>query len=161
MKKLLIIVPFAAVLIFLVFYFRGPEYRIRKNLTALEGLLTKSPDELPIASLGRAGRVGTFFTEDCSITVGDPVPDIRGNSQLVAIVYRARQSFHRADVNFADISISVTDKNNAELTLTPTATVYEQGSLMGRVEAWEVELTMVKINGSWKIKKVTAIETLH
>ena len=134
---------------------------IRKNLTALEKLMTKLPDEAPIAGLSKAAKVGTFFTDDCIITLGSPIPDIRERSELVAIVHRSRQAFYKVNVNFADISISVPDKDTAEVTLTATAIVHEPGGLMGELEAREVELTLAKIGRSWKIKKVVGVETLH
>ena len=161
MKKLIIILCFAIILIFLIGKFNRDELRIRKNLTTLAQLLTKSPDEAPIVALGRANRIATFFTDDCIVTVGAPVPDICGNSELIAVVHRVRQAFYRIDVRFADISVSGIDKNTAEVALTATAIVYKPGSLRGEVEARELEVTMVKIDRLWKIQKVIVIETLH
>lgn len=148
-------------MIFLIGRLNRDELRIRKDLTTLAQLLTKSPDEAPIVALGRTNRIATFFTDDCIVTVGAPAPDINGNGELTAVVYRVRQSFYRIDARFADISVSVIDKNTAEVALTATAIVYKPGSLRGEVEARELEVTMVKIGRLWKIEKVIVIETLH
>ncbi len=161
MKKLIIILCFVIILVFLIGRSNRDELRIRRNLTTLAQLLTKAPDEASIVALGRTNRIATFFTDDCILTVGAPVPDIRGNSGLIAVVHRARQVFYRIEVHFADVSVSVIDKNTAEVALTATAIVYEPGSLRGKVEARELEVTMVKIDRLWKIQKMIVTETLH
>ena len=138
------------------------ESQIRKNLRSLQELLEKTSGESLIAGFRKAGKVGTFFVDDCRVTVGSPVPDIYGRSELTAVVQQTRKPAREIRVRFLDISVSVSsDRTNASVLMTAAATVYEAGSLRREIEAREVELNWVKANGSWKIKEVRTIETLH
>ena len=162
MKKLIIVISLVIAVAFLVIRIDRDESEIRKNLAAIETLLTKSSDEKPLAGFGRARKVGTFFTDDCYVAFGAPVPDIHDDGELLAVVQRVRHAVHRVEVRFDDISISVSDdRDSAEVILTATAIVYKQGNLKGEIEAREVESTAVKVDGSWKFRKVIGIETLH
>ena len=165
MKRLIFFTVSVILILIFLLDVRGnrDELKIRKNISDLESLLTKSSDENPIAGFSRAGKVGTFFTDDCYIAFGPSVPDIHDKDELVTTVQRVRHAVHRVDVGFTDISILSfsDDRDTALLTLTATAVVYESGNIKGKIFAREVESTLVKIDGAWKVKKAMGVESLH
>ena len=165
MRKVISVTVIAILVLLIGFVFLSrerDEHQIRKNLSLLRELLEKSSNESPVAGLGRAKRVGTFFVDDCRIGIGHPVPNIHGRNELVAIVQQARKSVYEMHVRFVDISMSVSgDRTGASVSMTAAATARSAGEFGPETEACEVEMVWVKIGRSWKIKEVREIKTLR
>ena len=117
---------------------------------------------MPITGFSKARKIGMFFTDDCKIAIGKPIPDINGSSELVGTVINARKSASEIRIRFLDISVSVSDdRTTALLKMTASAVVCNHGRPGREIEAREVEIALVKINKIWKIREVITVKTLR
>lgn len=165
MKKITIplILILAVLVIIISFMARNrDERRIRKNLGSLAVTVSKSKDEGTLAFIARIAKIKSLFTKDCRIVVGAPVPDIEGLEMLIGIFSQTLKSVDEVKINLYDISITIGEEQaTARTAMTAKATGPDSHG-GGRVtEAREIEMDWKKIDGTWKIDEVRAVQTLR
>ena len=165
MRKVIFILILLIVFVLVVFLVtRGnrDERQIRKNLGTLASLVEKGEKESIIQSGVQAKKIASFFLEDCRVEVGAPVPNIKGEQDLIAATTHIRQMVGNISVSFSDISITVEEnRTRARSTLTAAATVSSSLVEKGEVLPRELEMNWEKVGREWKIKEIGAVETLH
>jgi ketosteroid isomerase-like protein len=138
--------------------------RIRKNLNRLAAVALK-PRGTAIEGIDLFKRVAilrSLFTEDCVISPGEPVPQIRGLDELSAIFSQGINMVAELKVLFKDVSVSMAPGRAGA-----TATMTAEGigtDLQGggrQFEAREIEMAWKKVGGKWKIALVKEVKTLH
>ena len=157
MKKSTVIVMLALTISFVVIFFtlrHRDERRIRRHLSSLAATVSKPESEDNLALIGKTRKIRTFFTEDCQILVGDPVPEIGGLEMLVAVFSQVRGSFDEVDVDFRDISIIIGERHTAAKTLmTAKAIIFDPHENERVMEVRKIEMNWKKVKGRWKIAK--------
>ena len=135
------------------------EQRIRKNLALLADTVTKPGEgigEIPL--MGRTRTVQSLFTDDCTISVGRPVPDVTGIQQLTTVYFQAMRMTDAIEVTFHDVSVAIGDDGvSATTTMTAKATRAKDRA----IEAREVELTWKKLEGKWRIHRAESVRVLR
>lgn len=138
------------------------ERHIRKNLSSLAATISKSRDEGALALIAKAQKIKSFFTQDCRIVVGAPIPDIQGLEMLVAVFYQALRSVDEVNVGFHDISVTIGEEGiTAKTVMTAKATGPDPQGGERVTDAREIEMDWKKIDGTWKIAEVRVVQILH
>lgn len=156
----------SALVLFGVFAFwrtrEGPDERaIRQRLEAFRGEVNASTMD-GVGTAARAVQIGTYFTEDAVVDLGGGAVPIRGRERLMDMAARLqpRTSAFRLDLD--DIGIEVVPGGTA-------ADVLLTASFVRRIistgeqsrDAREFALVLVKADGTWRISKISAIDTLR
>lgn len=113
-------------------------------------------------ALANIQKIKSFFTQDCRIAVGAPIPDIIGHDMLMSTIYQARKIVDKIDVDFYDISVIIRENHiTANTTMTAKATGPDPQGGERVTEVREVEISWEKVEGVWKIADVQLIQTLR
>ena len=116
------------------------------------------------AGTARASRqIGTYFTEDAVVDLGGGAAPIHGRETLTGMAARSlqpRTSAFRLDLD--DVGIEVVPGGTAADVLL-TASFVRRTISTGEQsrDAREFALVLVKTDGTWRISKITAIDTLR
>ncbi len=165
MKKLILVLTFLLTASFIVFFLltrQGDERQIRKNLISLAAMVSKLGDESELIALANIQKIKSLFTRDCQISLGAPVPEIRGRDMLISALHQARRMVERIEVDFYDISVIIGENYmTAKTTMTAKATALDPQRGKRVMEAREVDMCWKKVEGEWKIAKVQLIRTLR
>jgi hypothetical protein len=146
------------VVVIFVFYKTRNERQIRRNISSLSTAISSilKNDGITVPQF-EVLRIVSFFTEDCQITIGRPLPKIYGRQDLIAAVYLAGKMYvGEVEVGFYDVSVSIAE-NAATATSTKTAVATRA---IGR-EILNIKMHWEKIQGRWKIATVESIPILH
>ena len=156
----------SALVLFGVFAFwrtrEGPDERaIRQRLEAFRAEVNASTMD-GVGTAARAAQIGTYFTEDAVVDLGGGAVPIRGRERLMDMAARLqpRTSAFRLDLD--DIGIEVVPGGTAADVLL-TASFVRRIMSTGE-QSWdarEFALVLVKADGTWRISKITAIDTLR
>ena len=139
---------------------RGEEAAIRARLAALADEVNRPPAE-GLALVAHAQSVGDYFTDDVSVELGPGAMPIQGRATLVGMVARlqSRTAAYRVAVEDVEVNLAedgATAGVAATVILTPRAPAEHEGH-----DAREFAVTMAKNDGTWRIARMTAVETLR
>jgi hypothetical protein len=119
-----------------------------------------SPETQGVGTLGRAAELGGFFTEDVVVELGEGTTPIAGREMLMAMAVRLQPRLSAFTVSFVDENIQLAaDRQSADVTLT-AAFIRRDPSARQSMDAREFKLAMRRVDGEWKMARVTAIDTL-
>jgi SnoaL-like domain len=112
-----------------------------------------------LATIAHAARIGTYFTEDIVVELGDGAPPIRGRQTLIAMATRLQPRTSAFTLELLDQNVTISAPSTAEVNV--TAAFRRRGRAAGEdaVEARELALRMVKTEGNWLVSEVKAVET--
>ena len=146
-------------------WWQGDKVLITARLNALvEQVNVHAADGL--GSLARAAQIGQFFTDDVIVELGRGSPPITGRDTLMAMAARLEPRTSGFTVKLADINVLVTPNDqSADVNLTaeiirkasPTPGAASAGPSM---DAREFAVIMRKVDGEWKVARLTAVDTL-
>lgn len=139
----------------------GEEGRIRARLDELaEAVSIEAPEPYP-ARLGRAVRIGSFFTEDVAVQLGAPFDDLRGRDTIVALATQAPVPEGGAEIEFVDVQVWIGPAGQrAEAVMTVTGSGIDRSG-EERVDAREIEVSLAKVEGTWLIAGVRGVDPLE
>jgi hypothetical protein len=141
-------------------YLRGDERIIRERLDALAGEVNEGGSE-GLGLVARAAKIGSFFTEDVTVDLGEGTAPIRGRRTLMAMAARLEPRTSAFTVAFDDVTVEVSDGAAAEVNLTATFTRQAGDTTDSSMDARELNVGMKKIEGQWLIARVAAVEPLE
>jgi hypothetical protein len=174
-KILLVIITAFLVVVAIVIIIRNrDEYRIKKKLKSLAALVTKSKgtNEVGVAFLSRVAALQKLFSKDCSVSLGETIPQMRGMEEFVpkmlgieeviAVYTQAMRSVSDITVTFHDISLNIEDnRKTAETLMTAKVKCSECYEGEEGIDAREFEMGWEKVDGKWKIQSVNEVKTLY
>lgn len=140
----------------------GPDERvIRQRLEALRTEVNASTMD-GVGTAARAAQIGDYFTEDAVVDFGRGSPPIRGRETLMGMVARLQPRTAAFRLELDDVGIEVVPGGAA-------ADVLLTASFVRRIvstgeesrDAREFALVLVKADGTWRISRITAIDTLR
>ena len=138
------------------------EKAIRKNLDELASLVEKAEKETVIQSGLRANRIASFFTTECRVAIGDPVPRLAAKQDILHLSTRIRQRVATIDVSLSDVEVFVDEGGSrATSTLTAAATV---SGLQGDGEEMlprEIEIEWTKDGKDWRIEAARTVDVFR
>ena len=140
----------------------GPpdERAIRGQLDALAAEFNAATTD-GLGTVARVARLAEFFTPDVVVELGKGSPPIVGRETLMGMAARLQPRTSAFTVETVDVIIDALEPERAEVTFTLVirrrSVVSGEESIDGREFAAE----MRKMDGSWRIGHVTAIDTLR
>lgn len=163
-RRTLLILSFAVIVLVVVFLLTSGDKDIRqiqKNLNIAVSLVEKKHEETIITSLTRVQKLASFFSEDCQIEVGSPVPEISSKNELISTASQLRQLVNDIKIKLSEVSITLQNHTTAKSTFVATAFVDSSLLEKGEVYPRQLEMTWEKIGKDWRIKKVKVVEVLY
>jgi hypothetical protein len=132
---------------------------IRNRLTQLAAEFNSSTtDGLGIAA--RAARLGSYFTPDVIIELGQGSPPIQGRETLMAMAARLQPRTAAFQLELKDVTVDRADDASAEIVFTALIRRRSFSSGEQSIDAREFSATMRKTD-EWRIAHVVAIDTLR
>jgi hypothetical protein len=138
----------------------GDEGAIRSRLEALADEANKPPAE-GLALVAHAASMGDHFTDDATVDLGPGTSPIEGREMLIGMVARLQPRTAAYQVRLEDADIRVADDGltagvGVTVSITPRRPAAGEGP-----DAREFALTMRKADGTWRIARITAVQTLR
>jgi hypothetical protein len=152
-----------AALALLVWSLRGSsdERAIREQLETLRAEVNRStPDGL--ANIARAANIGSYFTEDVVVDLGQGTAPIRGRLTLMGMAERLQPRTAAFRMELDDVGVEMTPgASTADATLTISFVRRSIPTGEESRDAREFALGLMKAGGTWRIARVTAIDVLR
>lgn len=139
----------------------GEKANVRRQLNALAHEVNSVA--LDSASLAaRTMRIGSFFTEEVEMNLGPGSAPIHGREMLLGMAERLQPRTAAFRLRFDDVIVNLaSDSLRARVDLTAVLTRRGGGSGDRSLDAMEFSLQMEKVEGQWRIARVTAVETIR
>jgi len=137
------------------------ERAIRERIEALRSAVNR-PTGDGLATVAHAAAIGSYFTDDVVVDLGEGTAPIQGRLTLIGMVERLhpRTSAFRMEVD--DLGVELTPgAATAEATLTVSFIGRSQATGEESRDAREFALALTKASGTWRIARVTAIDVLR
>jgi len=137
------------------------ERAIRSRIDALRKEINASTTD-GLGTLAHAAQIGSYFTEDVTIDLGEGATPIHTRDTLMGIAARLqpRTAAFRLDVD--DVSVEmVPGAAAADVLLTASFVRRSLSTGEESLDAREFSLVCQKDGGTWRIARVTAIDTLR
>lgn len=139
----------------------GEEAAITRRLTALTDHVN-SPAGEGLGAVAHAVEIGSYFTEDAVIELGPGTSPIQGRQMLVGMSARLQPRLAVFRLALDDIGVELAeDGSTADVRLTASFTTRRPGAGQDSMDARELALVMRQDGGSWRIARITPVETLR
>ena len=111
-------------------------------------------------SVSRAAEIASFFTDDVVVELGEGSTPIAGRETVMAMSMRLQPRLAQFTIGFADANVTVSpDKQSADVALT-VEFISRDPTARQQMDAREFKLGMRRVDGVWKMARVTAVDTL-
>ncbi len=115
-----------------------------------------------LGTLGRAADIGGYFTEDVVVDLGEDSAPIVGRATLVGMARRLQRRTTAFRLRFDDIGVRLREEGpSADVTLTAISTLRDVGEGGESTDARELRMALTKASGTWRISRITAVDTLR
>ncbi len=131
---------------------------VHRRLDAFAAEFNKSIGD-GLATVAHAARIGTYFTDDVVVELGEGAPPIRGRQTLIAMATRLQPRTSAFSLELVDQNVTISSPSTADVSV--TAAFRRRGRAAGEdaVEARELALKMVKMGGDWLVREVKSVDT--
>jgi SnoaL-like domain len=146
-----------------VWWFRTPgdEASIRRRLQAFVDHVNRTSSGGP-STASHAAAIGSYFTEDVRVDLGQGSTPIDGRETVVGMATRLQPRIAAYRLKFDDISVQIApDGASAEIHLAAEFIRRTVAAGEDWLDAREFTLAMRKVGDDWRIARVTAIDTLR
>jgi hypothetical protein len=133
------------------------ERQIRRRLQALATDFNESTTD-GLGTVARAAKIGSYFTNDIVVDLGEGTPPIQGRETIIGMVGRLQPRTSAFKLELLDLNVHVSTPTTAEVNLTAA---FRQRSLTTReesLEARELAIAMVKGDNEWRVSRITTVE---
>jgi hypothetical protein len=139
----------------------GEERAVRQRLDALTAAVNTTVTD-GLGTLAHAADIGGYFTEDVVVDLGEAAAPIVGRATLVGMARRLQRRTAAFRLRFDDIGVRLGEEGSAaDVTLTASSTLRDAGEGGESTDARELRLAMTKASGTWRISRITAVDTLR
>lgn len=134
---------------------------IRERLEALRAEVNSSTGD-GIGTVARAANIGSYFTEDVVVDLGQGTAPILGRLTLMGIAERLQPRTAAFRLELDDVGVDMTP-GAATADVTLTASFIRRTISTGEEsrDAREFALALTKTGGTWRIARLTAIDVLR
>lgn len=137
------------------------ERAIRARLEALRNEVNTSTKD-GLGTAARAVQIGSYFTEDAIVELGERSVPIRGRDTLMGMAARLQPRTAAFRMDLDDVSVDMLpDSDAADVLLTASFVRRNVSTGEESLDAREYALVMTKVDGTWRIARITAIDTLR
>jgi hypothetical protein len=156
-SRTLLLVALLAVGVLGYRYWASDERQIRRLLDGVADGVSQAEGEAGVAGLAEVAGLTTYLTPDVAVeaTLRASAAAIRGAPDVVSTVGRFRAVYPVLTLSFEEVLISIDSDRTA------TAKAMAATEMQGRdgareADAWHVELSLERRDGSWVIARVKA-----
>jgi len=137
------------------------EREIEARLGALRNEVNASTKD-GLGTAMRAAQIGSYFTDDAVVELGEGAAPIKGRDTVMGMVARLQPRTAAFRMDLDDITIDMAPGSTAADVLL-TASFVRRNISTGEesLDAREYALVMTKADGTWRISRITAIDTLR
>jgi SnoaL-like domain len=137
------------------------ELAIRARLDSLRNEVN-SGAKASIGGALHAAQIGDYFTDEAVVELGEGSPPIKGRDTLIGMIGRLQPRTAEFRLDLDDVTIEIVPGGNAaDVLLTATFTRSNSAANEPSMDAREYALVMNKSDGTWRIARITAIDTLR
>ena len=139
----------------------GEERTIRERIEALRTEVNASTLD-GLGTAGRAAQIGSYFTDDAVVELGGASVPIRGRETLMDMAARLQPRTAAFRLDLDDVGIELVPGGTAADVML-TASFVRRSISTGEEsrDAREFAVVLVKTDGTWRISRITAIDTLR
>jgi len=139
----------------------GEERTIRERIEALRTEVNASTVD-GLGTAGRAAQIGSYFTDDAVVELGGASVPIRGRETLMDMAARLQPRTAAFRLDLDDVGIELVPGGTAADVML-TASFVRRSISTGEEsrDAREFAVVLVKTDGTWRISRITAIDTLR
>lgn len=137
------------------------EREIRSRLDTLRNEVnTSTKDGIGVAV--HAAQIGSYFTDDAIVELGEGATPIKGRDTIMGMVARLQPRTAAFRMDLDDVTIEmVPDSNAADVLLTASFVRRNISTGEESLDAREYAVVMTKADGTWRIARITTIDTLR
>lgn len=137
------------------------EREIRSRLDTLRNEVnTSTKDGIGVAL--HAAQIGSYFTDDAIVELGEGATPIKGRDTIMGMVARLQPRTAAFRMDLDDVTIEmVPDSNAADVLLTASFVRRNISTGEESLDAREYAVVMTKADGTWRIARITTIDTLR
>lgn len=137
------------------------EREIQARLDALRNEVNASTKD-GLGTALRAAQIGSYFTDDAVVELGEGAAPIKGRDTVIGMVARLQPRTAAFRMDLDDITIDMAPGSTAADVLL-TASFVRRNVSTGEesLDAREYALVMTKADGTWRISRITGIDTLR
>jgi hypothetical protein len=136
------------------------ERAIRGRLQTLAEEFNESTTD-GLGTVARAARLGSYFTNDVVIELGQGSPPIQGRETLIGMAARLQPRTAAFELELDDVGVEMVDDAHANVTLTIMIRRRNVSSGEESLDAREFSAEMRHADGDWRLARVVAIDTLR
>jgi SnoaL-like protein len=137
------------------------EREIRTRLDALRTEVNTSTKD-GIGTALHAVQIGSYFSEDAVVELGEGAAPIKGRDTVMGMVARLQPRTAAFRMDLDDITIEMTPgSTTADVLLTASFARRNISTGEESLDAREYALVMTRADGTWRIARITAIDTLR
>lgn len=135
------------------------EQVIRQRLEALTVEINSKVND-GLGTVARAADIGSYFTDDVVVDLGEGAAPIVGRTTLVGMTSRLERRTAAFRLRLDDIGVRI-EPGGTSAAVTLTASFVQRAADAGEsMDAREFDLAMNKVSGVWRIVRVTGVDTL-
>ena len=160
--RILVVAGLAAAAV-IVWWNRAPadEQAIRARLGALRAEINATA-AAGVESASRAAQIGGYFTEDAVVDLGQGATPISGRATIMGMAFRLQPRTAAFRLDLDDVSVDLAPGGaSADVTLTASFILRSMSTGEESRDAREFVVALTKAAGTWRIARVTAVETLR
>jgi hypothetical protein len=136
------------------------ERAIRARIEALQNEINTTTDGL--GTVAHAAQVGSYFTDDITIELGEGAVPIHGRDTLIGMAARLQPRTAAFRLEIDDLTVEmVPGAETADVLLTASFVRRRLSTGEESRDAREFSLVCRKNEGIWRVARVTAIDTLR
>jgi len=138
----------------------GDERRIRALLHEVAGELTVAAGEEALARAARAARIGQRLSPDVRIEEAGTARALDGRDDVVGVLATGFAAAGLVTVELLELEVDVAaDGLRATARAVARVSRTDQPDASSAAEDWPLELELEKVDGTWFVARVVAIET--
>ena len=138
----------------------GDERAIRDQLEALRTDVNSNATD-GLGSIARAAKIGSYFTEDVLVNLGEGSAPIRGRVILMGMAERLQPRTAAFRMDLDDVGVEIAGAATADATLTVSFIRRSISTGEESRDAREFALGLTKTGGTWRIARVAANDVLR
>ena len=137
----------------------GDKRAIRERIEALRTEVNVSTRD-GLGTAARSAQIGSYFTEDAIVELGGG-SSIRGRATLMDMTARLQPRTAAFRLDLDDVGIEMMPGDVAADVILTASFVRRSSTGEESRDAREFALALVKTDGTWRISRITAIDTLR
>ena len=160
-KIVIIIIVIIAAVVAYNFLLETEEDKVKKRFTLFAELIEKEPGETNLTMARKSRRIGAMATNPVMVTV--PEYHASGSYARQEIARRmamGRTRFTQLSITFSDLSVEITDENNADANVTARVTGKKLNSEPFE-GTHELLCRLKKVQDEWLFNQVEVVDVLE